>query len=131
LGCNAFRLSLDWARVFSASTKGVAVEVHRDRYGNIEKVRVDDRAMRELAKLTDKASVRRYRRILSECRVQGMEPMVTLYHWPIPLWLHDPIAMRDGVAPLGKRGWLDEETLVEFAKYCAYAAHVFGDLVDL
>jgi beta-galactosidase len=131
LGCNAFRLSLDWARVFTTSTEGVAVEVHRDRYGNIEKVRVDDRAMRELARLADKASVRRYRQILSECRVRGMEPMVTLYHWPIPLWLHDPIATRDGIAPLGKRGWMDEGTLVEFAKYCAYAAHVFGDLVDL
>jgi beta-galactosidase len=84
LGCNAFRLSLDWARVFSASTKGVAVEMHRDRYGNIEKVRVNDRAMRELAKLADKASVRRYRQILSECRMQGMEPMVTLYHLADP-----------------------------------------------
>jgi beta-glucosidase/6-phospho-beta-glucosidase/beta-galactosidase len=130
LGCNAFRLSLDWTRIFSASTKGVAVEVLATGTGT-SKMRLDDRAMRELAKLADKASVRRYRQMLSECRVQGMEPMVTLYHWPIPLWLHDPIATRDGVAPSGKRGWLDEETLVEFAKYCAYAAHEFGDLVDL
>lgn len=131
MGCNAFRMSLDWSRIFPTSTENVSVEVHRDIRGNIEKVWVDERAMRELVKLTDKAVARRYRQIISECRRSGLEPMVTLYHWPIPLWLHDPIATRDGVAPEGKRGWLDEGTMVEFAKYCAYAAYAFGDLVDL
>jgi len=131
LGCNAFRLSVDWARIFPSSTEVVDVEVHRDRYGNIEKVWVDERAMRELGRLSDHAAVRRYRSILAECRKEGLEPMVTLYHWPIPLWLHDPIATRDGTAPPGKRGWLDEGTLIEFAKYCAYVARTLGDLVDL
>ena len=131
LGCNAFRLSLDWARIFPKSTVDVAVEVHRDKYGNVENVRVDPKAIREMRRLANKGAVRRYREILAECRLQGLEPMVTLYHWPIPLWLHDPIATRDGVSPEGKRGWLDEGTLVEFAKYCAYAAYTFGDLVDL
>jgi beta-galactosidase len=28
-------------------------------------------------------------------------------------------------------GWLYECILIEFAKYCAYAAHALGDLVDL
>ncbi len=131
LGCNSFRMSVDWARIFPSSTKEVDVEVHRDRYGNIEKVRVDDRSMRELAKLADHVAVRRYRSIIAESRKQELEPMVTLYHWPIPLWLHDSIATRDGSAPQGKRGWLDEGILIEFAKYCAYIAHTFGDLVDL
>jgi len=131
LGCNAFRMSLDWARIFPKSTEGAVVEVYRDKYGNIEKVHVEERTMRELSKLADKAAIRRYRQILIECRKQDMEPMVTLYHWPIPLWLHDPIMTRDGTAPIGKRGWLDEVTLIEFVKYCAYVAHIFGDLVDL
>jgi len=131
LGCNAFRMSLDWSRIFPNSTRDVRVEVHRDLYGNIEKVWVDIRAMRELGKMVDKTAVRRYRSILTECRRRGLEPMVTLYHWPIPLYLHDPVATRDGVAPEGKRGWLDECILVEFAKYCSYIAYAFGDLVDL
>ena len=131
LGCNAFRLSLDWSRIFPKSTAELAVEVHRDQYGNIAKVWIDDRRMHELVRLADKESVRRYRRIFKKCRDSGLEPMVTLYHWPIPLWLHNPVATRDGVAPDGKRGWLDEGILIEFAKYCAFASYAFGDIVDL
>ena len=68
--------------------------------------------------------------------------MLTLNHFSLPLWLHEPTAVRDafvGVDPfagpvppgLTRSGWLDPAIVPEFAKLAAYAAHRFGDLVDL
>jgi beta-galactosidase len=57
--------------------------------------------------------------------------MLTLYHWPIPLWLHDPIKCKRDLENSENKGWLDNRTIVEFTKFVAYVAHKFGDLVDL
>jgi beta-galactosidase len=68
-------------------------------------------------------------------------PMVTLNHFSLPLWVHDPIAVRAAFASLdsdadvppglSQAGWLDPAIVDEFAKFAAYAAWKFGDLVDL
>ena len=69
-----------------------------------------------------------------------MTPFVTLLHFTLPLWLHDPIAARDALATVGANdppptgfpgGWLDATIIPEFAKYAAYIAWKFGDQVDL
>lgn len=131
LGNNAVRLSIDWARIFPASTEAVEVDVKKNGSGNISGIVVDEEAMRGLEDLADVTAMRRYREILSEARHLRLKVMLTLFHWPLPAWLHDAVACRDDVANAGRKGWLDEATLVEFAKYAAYAGHHFGDLVDL
>lgn len=131
LGNNAVRLSIDWARIFPASTEAVEVDVKKNGSGNISGIVVDEEAMRGLEGLADAAAVRRYREILSEARRLRLKVMLTLFHCPLPAWLHDAVACRDDVANAGRKGWLDEATLVEFAKYAAYAGRRFGDLVDL
>jgi beta-galactosidase len=131
LGNNAIRLSLDWARIFPRSTIPVEVEVDHDEWGNVCGVDVDEDAMTRLMELADDEAVQRYRQILSEAERLGLTVLLTLYHWPIPLWLHDPIQCRDDVERAGLRGWLDQRTIVEFAKYAAFAAHALEDLVDL
>ena len=74
----------------------------------------------------------------------GAEGRVTTLFWglvTLPLWIHDPIATRAALqkAPgwdslpsdLGPApGWLDPHIADEFAKYAAYLAWKFGDLVD-
>lgn len=131
LGNNAIRLSIDWARIFPASTEEVPVDAKRDSYGNISGITVDEGVMRGLGEFADAAAVRRYREILSEARRLGLRVMLTLFHWPLPAWLHDAVACRDDIAKAGQRGWLDESTLIEFAKFAAYAGRHLGDLVDL
>lgn len=56
-GCDAFRLSVEWARVEPADGE------------------VDDTALD------------RYRRILDGCRERGLEPLVTAFHFTHPAWL--------------------------------------------
>ena len=57
LGCDAFRLGVEWARVEPAPDQ------------------VDDGALE------------RYATILDACRERGMEPLVTLHHFTHPAWL--------------------------------------------
>lgn len=131
LGNNSIRLSLDWSRLFPGSTEAITANVERDERGNICGVTVNDAAMEGLQALADPAAVEGYREMLSEANRVGLTVFLTLYHWPIPLWLHDPISVRDDLEGATRRGWQDQSTIVEFAKYVAFVAHTFGDLVDL
>ncbi len=116
----AFRMSVEWSRVFPESTEGVT-------------------GLRALDKLADQSAVRRYRRILRTIRAEGMTPWVTLSHFVLPSWIHDPIASRAALAALGpndpvpaipRSGWLSRTTVGEFRKYAAYLAWKLGDDVN-
>jgi beta-galactosidase len=121
LGANAFRLSIEWSRVFPRSTAGA-------------------RTPRQLDRIANKAAVRHYRAELRAIRKRGMTPMLTLNHFTLPTWLHDPIAARDafdGVDPdappplLKRGGWLNDRTVREFRKFAGWAAWKYGRQVDL
>jgi len=131
LGSNAVRLSFDWSRIFLEQTRDVPVTVSFDNFGNVCSVDVPFSSLRLLDERAYQPSVRRYREILTECRRLGLTVLLTLYHWPLPLWVHDPLACRDDIAHAARRGWVDQTTIIEFAKYSAYVAKNFGDLVDL
>jgi beta-galactosidase len=130
LGANTFRLSIEWSRIFPSSTRGV------DAGGGIT-----TSVLAELDALASQRAVAHYRAVLEELRKKGLTPFVTLNHFALPLWIHDPIAARNafaGIGPnqppptgFGPAGWLDPDTVDEFAKYSAYLAWKFGDLVDL
>jgi beta-glucosidase len=65
LGCDAFRLGVEWARV----------EPHAGE--------IDDGALS------------RYATILDACRERGMEPLVTLHHFTHPSWLGEDFWLTD------------------------------------
>jgi beta-glucosidase len=66
IGCNAFRLSVEWARL----------EPEPDRF--------------------NEGALDRYLEILSMCAARGMEPIVTLHHFTHPLWLGEEFWLRPG-----------------------------------
>jgi beta-glucosidase len=59
LGVNSYRFSVDWSRI--EPQEGVFNQEALDYYLNF----------------------------IKKLRAQGIEPFVTLWHWPIPLWLRD------------------------------------------
>ncbi len=67
----------------------------------------------------DEAAVRRYRQMLRGLRERGVEPMVTLHHFTLPLW----VARRGG--------WENPEVVQGFRMHARRCAEWFGDLVDL
>jgi beta-glucosidase/6-phospho-beta-glucosidase/beta-galactosidase len=66
IGCNAFRLSVEWARL-------------EPEEGSF-----------------DQAALDRYTEILGMCANRGLEPMVTLHHFTHPWWLGDEFWLRPG-----------------------------------
>ena len=128
LGATTFRLSIEWSRIFPRSTAGV-------RSGAV----VGAGALRRLDRLADPRAVAHYRRLLGQIRAAGMTPLVTLQHFTLPRWLHDPLAVRDrlnGIDPnaalprLDRGGWLSPASVGEFRKYAAFLGWKFGGLVD-
>ncbi len=130
LNNNAIRLGIEWSRIFPRSTARVKTG---ERVSAAELRRLDD--------LADKSAVRRYRRILHGARARGLHVILTLNHFTLPIWVHDPLAVRSAFAGRGaddpvpeglrRAGWLDAATVDEFRKYAAYAAWKFGDDVTL
>ena len=121
LGASAFRLSIEWSRLFPTSP-GAA------------------RTPRQLDRVVDKSAARHYAAELRAIRARGMTPMVTLNHFTLPTWLHDPLAVRSAFAGVGpddpiphleRGGWLDKRTVDQFGRFAAWAAWRYGQLVDL
>jgi beta-glucosidase/6-phospho-beta-glucosidase/beta-galactosidase len=121
LHLRAFRLGIEWSRIFPRSTRRAT-------------------GLRELDRLANHRALRRYRAILEGIRARGMTPWVTLNHFTLPRWTHDALAARDAFARtgaddppptgFGPRGWLDRSTVTEFRKYAGYLAWKLGDVVD-
>jgi beta-galactosidase len=130
MGLNAWRMNPEWSRIFPKSTKEVKVSVVSDEEG-IKDVEVDEAALRKLDSLANKNAVRHYREIFKDVKARRMKLILNLYHWPLPTWIHDPIRARETGLKEGPRGWFDNDTVVEFSKFAAYAAWKFQDIVDM
>jgi beta-glucosidase/6-phospho-beta-glucosidase/beta-galactosidase len=120
LNANAYRLSIEWSRIFPRSTEGATT-------------------LGELDAIADQSALAHYRAVLTALRRAHMTAFVTLNHFTLPLWLHDPIAARNAFAGIGpddpppsfpSAGWLDPRAPREFAKYAGYIAAKLGDVID-
>jgi beta-glucosidase/6-phospho-beta-glucosidase/beta-galactosidase len=119
---NAIRLGIEWSRIFPHSTR----HAH---------------SLRALDGRANRRAVRHYQRLLQGAQRGGLTVMLTLNHFTLPRWIHDPLAVRaafagrgaDEPVPRGLRraGWLSRRTVREFRKFAAYAARKFGRQVDL
>ncbi len=128
LGANLFRMGLEWSRLFPKQP----VNMPQGAATSTEMLRALDRQ-------ADPKAVSRYREILKSIRASKMSPFVTLNHFTLPGWIHDPLAVNKSLAgidpnaqlpPLQRSGWLSTTTVTEFERYSAWAAWRFGDLVD-
>jgi|SRR5579875_61333 len=88
LGLNAYRFSVAWPRV-QPQGKGAP----------------------------NQAGLDFYRRLVSELRDNGIEPVVTLYHWDLPQALQD------------EGGWAARATAERFVDYAEIVAQALGDEV--
>lgn len=125
LGMKTFRMSVEWSRIFPDSTAAVDIS---DEGGKL--TRADLEALDALA---DQDEVAHYRDVFATLRQYGLDPFVTVNHFTLPVWIHDPIVARPLLQlglPAPAAGWLSPTTAVEFEKYAAYLAWKFGDQVD-
>lgn len=131
LGMDAIRGGIEWARIFPKPTFDIKVDVERDENGGIISIDVPESAIKELEKLANTEALHHYREIYSDWKERGKTFILNLYHWPLPLWLHDPIGVRKFGPDRAPSGWLDERSVVEFTKFAAFVAYHLDDLVDM
>jgi beta-glucosidase/6-phospho-beta-glucosidase/beta-galactosidase len=113
LSSNAFRLSLEWSRIFPTATDGI------EGYD-------------ALAKVASPAALAYYHALLAAVRARGLVPLVTLNHYTLPAWIHDAAGCHADITHCQARGWVDgARTVREIAKYAGFAAREFGGQVDL
>ncbi len=86
-GIGSYRFSVSWPRVMPA--EGVANE----------------------------KGINFYNRLIDALLKNGIKPMLTLYHWDMPVWVYE------------KGGFLNRDTIKYFADYAALIADNFGDRV--
>ncbi|XP_066253401.1 myrosinase 1-like [Euwallacea similis] len=89
LGVKIYRFSISWARVLPDGT-----------LNNINKEGVDY-----------------YLDLIQKLKNNNIEPMITLYHWDLPLALHE------------QGGWTDSSIIEYFADYAAFCYERFGPYV--
>jgi beta-galactosidase len=130
LGLNAYRIGIEWSRIFPESTSEVNVGVDRASDGNFSKIEIDEQAIEELDHRANKEALDHYRAVINDLKTKGLKVFVCLNHFTLPLWIHNPIVARNTKLSKGPRGWFDQESIVEFTKYAAYMAWKFGDIVD-
>lgn len=88
IGLKAYRFSVSWPRVIPA--EGV----------------INDKGLQF------------YRDLVSELVDAGITPLVTLYHWDLPLWMHE------------KGGWYADEISDRFAEYTSVVVDALSDKVE-
>lgn len=125
LGMNTFRMSIEWSRIFPESTAAVDIA---DEGGTLSLA-----DLQALDALADQDEVAHYRSVFATLRQYGLDPFVTVNHFTLPVWVHDPIVARPLIQlglPAPAAGWLSPTTAREFEKYAAYVAWKYGDQVD-
>jgi len=110
---NAIRLSIEWSRLFPKADAAAA------------------KTVADLDKFADKDAVAHYRKMFASANAHGLQLLVTLNHYTLPLWVHDGKACNADLAGCKARGWLDPENEKRIALYAGFCAKTFGDQVDL
>ncbi len=109
---NAYRMSIEWSRVFPEATDGVE-------------------SFEDLRAMADEAALERYHAMLAALKARGLKPLVTVSHYTLPTWIHDGVGCHVDPATCEPRGWLDKDrTVREIAKYAGFLAQEFGEEVD-
>ncbi len=85
LGHNAHRFSIEWSRIEPEEGKW------------------------------NQEAIEHYRKVLQALRARGIEPFVTLWHWPLPLWLET------------RGGWKSRHAIKAFKKYTAKIVEELGN----
>ena len=122
VGADTFRMSIEWSRIFPNSTK--AVDISNG---------VTPEVLAQLDALANADEVAHYADQLAAMHAAGLDPMVTINHFTLPLWVHNPAQARVkellGLTPQTAGGWVSSSTVTEFEKYSAYLAWKYGDQV--
>ncbi len=112
-GMNAYRMSLEWSRLFPDGAAESATTVD------------------ELTAHADPEAVARYHEMFTALRDRGITPVVTLNHYVMPRWVHDGVGCHLDPDGCTADGWVTKERIVPLiALYSAWVGREYGGEVD-
>ncbi|MCB9683922.1 MAG: glycoside hydrolase family 1 protein [Alphaproteobacteria bacterium] len=112
-GHTAFRMSLEWSRLFPDGAAEQATTVD------------------ELVPYANAAAVQRYHEVFDALHQAGIRPVVTINHYVLPLWVHDGVACHEHLDTCSPNGWLDGERITRLISlYAGFVAREYGADVD-
>ena len=129
MGLDAARIGVEWSRIFPKPMPDPPQGNVEVKGNDVLMVHVDEGDLKRLDEAANQEAVRHYREMFSDLKAKGIYFILNFYHWPLPLWVHDPIRIRRGDLS-GPTGWLDIKTVINFARFAAYVAWKFDDLAD-
>lgn len=111
IGANAFRLTLEWARLMPTAPQNPASPTEAD---------------------LDPAAVAHYDAVLASLKAHGLTPIVTLTHYTLPIRIDNPASYDAGSNVFtdgSPGGWLSASTVAAFAGFAGLMAQEFGSQV--
>jgi len=112
-GMTAYRLSLEWSRLFP---DGMAEQAQ---------------SVAELSAYADQDAVARYHEFFAALQQANIEPLVTLNHYTLPVWVHDGVACHADPDGCEASGWVDGDRITRLiGLYAGYVGGEFGGEVD-
>ncbi|MFT4975340.1 MAG: beta-galactosidase [Myxococcota bacterium] len=107
-GLTAYRMSLEWSRLFPEDASSATT-------------------VADLAALADSSAVARYHDMLSALQGADIEPLVTVNHYTLPLWVHDGLACHNDLETCEASGWVDGDRMIPLITlFTGWAAAEFG-----
>jgi beta-glucosidase/6-phospho-beta-glucosidase/beta-galactosidase len=112
-GMTAYRFSLEWSRLFPDGGAEGATSVE------------------ELSAHVNQDAVDRYHEMFTALAAANIEPLVTLNHYTMPLWVHNGVECHDDPDSCEADGWVSRERITRLiGLYAGYAGREFGGEVD-
>ena len=123
MGLKTARIGIEMSRIFPERP-----DINLDSiksYNDINKDILDD-----LDKYAAKESINNYIDIFNDLKNKNIKTILNLYHWPLPLWLNNPVNVRKGI-DVNKNGWLNDDIIKYFALFGSYIAYKMDKVVDM
>ena len=73
-----------------------------------------DNFIQKMDSIADNDAIKHYVEIMEYIKGKNLKLVLTAYHWPLPLWLHDPVKCNQDFANCREKGWADKATVEEF-----------------
>ncbi|WP_337859948.1 family 1 glycosylhydrolase [Ferroplasma sp.] len=131
MGNNSIRIGIDWARIFKKSTEKVNAIIKKNENGDIYQMDFSENFIAQMDSIADLGAVEHYKKIMEYIKLKKLKIVLTAYHWPLPLWLHDAVKCNEDISKCNKKGWVDRSTVGEFGKYIYYIWYKFNNYVDV
>jgi beta-galactosidase len=130
LGNNAIRMSIEWARIFNRPTFDVDAYFVRNDKDEPISFEPSPKTFEQMQSYANLDVLHHYENMINFAHSIGLKVFMTLYHWPLPNWLHKPVECHRDIESTREKGWLDLRTIEEFAKYAFFISKTLGPMVE-